>query len=165
MGKQFNQCSKSLWRKVPHPHMEESWVKCLSYLLQVLWNLSWLWMEQVKTERTELLPALPQPTPACAESKAPSALSMWRPQERASLCQPLLTAYRHGWNGHLKLAHPRLHSPEPVSKEHTHYPLYYPKQLVCPIREWATWEKQTTHCLRCCPSQEAWAKFVENFYQ
>ena len=30
MGKQLNQCSKSLWRKVPHPHMEESWVKCLS---------------------------------------------------------------------------------------------------------------------------------------
>lgn len=30
MGKQFSQCSKSLWRKVPHPHMEECWVKCLS---------------------------------------------------------------------------------------------------------------------------------------
>lgn len=49
--------------------------------------------------------------------------------------------------------------------------MYHPKQLVCLTREWATWEKQAAHCLRCCslvpllPSQEAWAKSVENFYQ
>lgn len=77
MGKQFNQCSKSLWRKVPHPHTEESWVKCFKYLLQIPWNLWWLWIEQVKTDRKELWPTPPWPTPAWSH-KVPSALSTWK---------------------------------------------------------------------------------------
>lgn len=42
----------------------------LKYPLQILWNLWWLWMEQVKTDRRELLPAPPWPTPACVESQS-----------------------------------------------------------------------------------------------
>ena len=146
--------------------MEESWVKCLSICSRYCgtsygygWNKSRLkGKSSCLLCRSPLQPAL--------SHKAPSALSTWKATGAGPpLCQPLLTVYRHGWNGHLKLAQPRLHSPEPVSKEHTHYLLYYPKQLVCPTREWTTEEKQTTHRLRCCPSQEAWAKFVENFYQ
>lgn len=144
----------------------------LKYLLQVLWNLWRLWTGQVKTERKELLPALLQPTPACAESQ--SAISAEYMEGRGSGTSTLPASARRlqawlKWPSQTGPAQATF-SRACVRKAYT-LSMYHPKQLVCPTREWATWEKRAAHCLRCCfpvpllPSQEAWAKSVETFYQ
>ena len=123
MGKQFNQCSKSLWRKVPHPHMEESWVECWSTCSRYCGISGGYGRDKSRLKGKSSCLLCCSPLQPALSHKAPSALSTWKAAGAGPpLCQPLLAAYRHGWNGHLKLAQPRLHFPEPVSEKHTHYP-------------------------------------------
>ena len=131
------------------PHMEEYWVKCLSTesCCRECEISGGYRCEQVKTERREPLATLQWPTPACTESQSAISVQYKECCMSGAPTPPtsahFLHCYRHGWNGHFKFAQPRLQFPEPMSKKHTHYPLYYPKQLFCPTREWTTWEGES----------------------